>query len=610
MCGIVGYVGHNQAQPFLLQGLEALEYRGYDSAGLAVVSQDKVLRSIRRKGRVKVLEEAAQADPMPGYTGIAHTRWATHGIPSERNAHPFRDCSGNFAVVHNGIIENHAQLRERLVSEGHCFTSDTDTEVVVHLVEAAYEGDLMAAVQQAVSQVEGAYALAVVCAELPGEVVVARKGSPLVLASTEGCCACASDLTVLLGMTHDMIMLADGQVGRMRADGTIELVDAQGAPVTPEVLHVDWDASSASLGGWPDFMAKEISEQPQAIERLLEGRLTPQGVTLDELDITDEELAGLDQVYIVACGTSYHAGLYAKRLIESWARLRVEVDVASEFNYRDVLVNERTLCIVITQSGETADTLMAARKMKAAGAKVLAVTNVLGSTAAREADATIYLQAGPEVSVASTKAYTAQMVACALFALRLAQSHGVMSAEEVAAHYQDLKAIPDAIREVISRSWQDKQAAAVFRSATSALFLGRGVNATTAYEGALKLKEISYLHAEAYPAGEMKHGPIALLEPGFPVVAIVPADRVHDKTVSNIQEVNARGAVCVAVATDGDESVASLCEHVLWIPPVADELLVPIVAVVHLQILARYVARTRGCDVDKPRNLAKSVTVE
>ena len=609
MCGIVGYVGHDQAQPFLLQGLEALEYRGYDSAGLAVVSQDKVLRSIRRKGRVKVLEEAAQADPMPGCTGIAHTRWATHGIPSERNAHPFPDCSGNFAVVHNGIIENHAQLRERLVSEGHCFTSDTDTEVVVHLVEAAYEGDLMAAVQQAVSQVEGAYALAVVCAELPGEVVVARKGSPLVLASTEGCCACASDLTVLLGMTHDMIMLADGQVGRMRADGTIELVDAQGAPVTPEVLHVDWDASSASLGGWPDFMAKEISEQPQAIERLLEGRLTPQGVTLDELDITDEELAGLDQVYIVACGTSYHAGLYAKRLIESWARLRVEVDVASEFNYRDVLVNERTLCIVITQSGETADTLMAARKMKAAGAKVLAVTNVLGSTAAREADATIYLQAGPEVSVASTKAYTAQLVAMALVALFLAQARGNLTGRDFGERAAALRAIPGQLRAMLDRKHQANVCAGAFENAASALFLGRGFNAASAEEGALKLKEVSYLHAEAYAAGEMKHGPIALLEPGFPVLVVVPDDSVRAKTVSNIAEIKARGATVCAVATEGDDEVAALADRMMWVPP-APEWAYPVSVAVALQQLAREVALARGCDIDKPRNLAKSVTTE
>ena len=609
MCGIVGYVGHDQAQPFLLSGLAALEYRGYDSAGLAVVSDSGELRSIRRKGRVAVLAQAAQDDPMQGSTGIAHTRWATHGVPSERNAHPFRDCSGNFAVVHNGIIENYAQLRDRLVDEGHCFTSDTDTEVVVHLVEAAYRGDLLTAVRDAVSHVEGAYALAVVCAERPGEVVVARKGSPLVLASTPGCCACASDLTVLLGMTHDMIMLADGQVGRMTAEHGIELFDAQGTPVTPEVLHVDWDASSASLGGWPDFMAKEISEQPEAVERLLEGRLTPQGVALDELDISDEELRNLDQVYIVACGTSYHAGLYAKRLIEAWAHIRVEVDVASEFNYREALADGRTLCIVITQSGETADTLMAARKVKSMGAKVLAVTNVLGSTAAREADATVYLQAGPEVSVASTKAYTAQLVAMALVALFLAQAKGVLTGRDFGQRAAALRAIPGQLRAMLDRKNQANVSAALFENATSALFLGRGFNAASAEEGALKLKEVSYLHAEAYAAGEMKHGPIALLEPGFPVLVVVPDDSVRAKTISNIAEIKARGAMVCAVATEGDDEVRALADRMMWVPP-APEWAYPVTVAVALQQLAREVALARGCDIDKPRNLAKSVTTE
>ncbi len=609
MCGIVGYVGHEQAQPFLLSGLAALEYRGYDSAGLAVVSDSGELRSIRRKGRVAVLAQAAQDDPMQGCTGIAHTRWATHGVPSERNAHPFRDCSGNFAVVHNGIIENYAQLRDQLVDEGHCFTSDTDTEVVVHLVEAAYQGDLLAAVREAVSHVEGAYALAVVCAERPGEVVVARKGSPLVLASTPGCCACASDLTVLLGMTHDMIMLEDGQVGRMTAQNGIELVDAQGNPVSPEILHVDWDASSASLGGWPDFMAKEISEQPEAVERLLEGRLTPQGVALDELDISDEELRNLDQVYIVACGTSYHAGLYAKRLIEAWAQIRVEVDVASEFNYRQALADERTLCIVITQSGETADTLMAARKVKSLGAKVLAVTNVLGSTAAREADATVYLQAGPEVSVASTKAYTAQLVAMALVALFLAQAKGVLTGRDFGQRAAALRAIPGQLRAMLDRKNQANVSAALFENATSALFLGRGFNAASAEEGALKLKEVSYLHAEAYAAGEMKHGPIALLEPGFPVLVVVPDDSVRAKTISNIAEIKARGAMVCAVATEGDDEVAALADRMMWVPP-ASEWAYPVTVAVALQQLAREVALARGCDIDKPRNLAKSVTTE
>ena len=616
MCGIVGYTGKNQAVNFLVEGLKTLEYRGYDSAGVEVLSTDGELHGVKCAGRMAVLEERCKTANPVGTTGIAHTRWATHGAPTDKNAHPHRDCSGRIAIVHNGIIENYRELRSYLSRNGHEFASDTDSEVIAHLIEDAWagpaKGDLLTAVRNACRRLEGSWAIAAVCADVPGQIVVARNGSPLVVASAADGAYCASDVTPLASVTSHVIQLENGQFGRLSQTGEVEVFDSEGLPVAePSAIDIDWDASAATLGGYADFMAKEIAEQPEAIERLLSGRLGEKGILLDELKMTEEELAAVDRIYLIACGTSYHVGLIARTLIQTWAKVPVICDYASEFNYeQDVLVTDHTLCVVITQSGETADTLAAARKMHEMGAKVFAVTNVLGSTAARESDGVLYVQAGPEVCVASTKAYTAQMVACALFALRLAQSHGVMSAEEVAAHYQDLKAIPDAIREVISRSWQDKQAAAVFRSATSALFLGRGVNATTAYEGALKLKEISYLHAEAYPAGEMKHGPIALLEPGFPVVAIVPADRVRDKTVSNIQEVNARGAVCVAVATDGDESVASLCEHVLWIPPVADELLVPIVAVVHLQILARYVARTRGCDVDKPRNLAKSVTME
>ena len=432
------------------------------------------------------------------------------------------------------------------------------------------------------------------------------------MASTDGGAYAASDVTPLASVTSHVTQLENGQIARLEATGRVTVFDADGQLVEhPTTLDIDWDASAATLGGYSDFMAKEIAEQPEAIERLLAGRLGEKGVFLDELSMTSEELASIDLVYLIACGTSYHVSLIARTLIQTWAKVPVICDYASEFNYeQDVIVTPNTLCVIITQSGETADTLTAARRMRGMGCKVFAITNVLGSTAARESDGALYVQAGPEVCVASTKAYTAQMVASALLALRLAQARGEMDRAEVERHYGDLCAIPDLVREVISRSWQDKRAAGVFRRARSALFLGRGVNATTAYEGALKLKEISYLHAEAYPAGEMKHGPIALLEPGFPVVAIVPEDRVHDKTVSNIQEVIARGATCVAVATDGDEAVASLVEHVLWIPPMTDELLVPIVAVVHLQMLARYVARARGCDVDKPRNLAKSVTVE
>ena len=604
MCGIVGYTGRDQAVGYLIEGLRTLEYRGYDSAGVEVL------------GRVATLAERCETANLVGGTGIAHTRWATHGAPTDRNSHPHRDCTGRIAIVHNGIIENFRELRGYLRKNGHEFASETDSEVVAHLIEEAWagpaKGDLVAAVRNACRRLEGSWALAVVCADAPGEIVCARNGSPLVVASTEGGAYAASDVTPLASVTSHVIQLENGQIARLEASGRVSVFDGDGAPVEhPTTLDIDWDASAATLGGYSDFMAKEIAEQPEAIERLLAGRLGEKGIFLDELSMTSEELASIDLVYLIACGTSYHVSLIARTLIQTWAKVPVICDYASEFNYeQDVIVTPNTLCVIITQSGETADTLAAARRMKGMGCKVFAITNVLGSTAARESDGTLYVQAGPEVCVASTKAYTAQMVASALLALRLAEARGEMERVEVERHYRDLCAIPDLVREVISRSWQDKRAASVFRRAHSALFLGRGVNSTTAYEGALKLKEISYLHAEAYPAGEMKHGPIALLEPGFPVVAIVPEDRVHDKTVSNIQEVIARGAVCVAVATDGDEAVASLVEHVLWIPPIADELLVPIVAVVHLQMLARYVARARGCDVDKPRNLAKSVTVE
>ena len=616
MCGIVGYTGRGQAVGYLLEGLKTLEYRGYDSAGVEVVGRDGALHGVKCAGRVATLVERCETANLVGTTGIAHTRWATHGAPTDRNSHPHRDCTGRIAIVHNGIIENYRELRSYLQRNGHTLVSDTDSEVIAHLIEDAWAGpsagNLVGAVRNAVRRLEGSWALAVVCADAPGEIVCARNGSPLVVASTPDGAYAASDVTPLANVSSHVIQLENGQLARLEESGRVSVFDSEGAEVAvPSTIDIDWDASAATLGGYADFMAKEIAEQPEAIERLLDGRMGPHGVTLDELTMTGEELASVDRVYLIACGTSYHVSLIARTLIQTWAKVPVVCDYASEFNYeQDVLVTPRTLGVIITQSGETADTLTAARRLKGMGCKVFAITNVLGSTAARESDGVLYVQAGPEVCVASTKAYTAQMVASALLALRLAEARGEMERAEVERHYGDLCRIPDLIREVISRSWQDKRAAQLFRRAHSALFLGRGVNATTALEGALKLKEISYLHAEAYPAGEMKHGPIALLEPGFPVVAIVPEDRVHDKTVSNIQEVIARGAVCVAVATDGDEAVASLVEHVLWIPHVPDELLVPIVAVVHLQMLARHVARLRGCDVDKPRNLAKSVTVE
>lgn len=615
MCGIVGYTGTRQAAPFLLKGLAALEYRGYDSAGVEVLSPDGGLHGVKCAGRVSTLAERCSTANLVGTSGIAHTRWATHGAPSDRNSHPHLDCTGRVAIVHNGIIENYRALREELLAAGHEFASDTDSEVVAHLVEDSLagpaKGDLLESVRIACGRLRGSWALAVISADAPGEIVVARRRSPLVIAQANDGAYAASDITALAGKASQVIQLEDGQLARLSSDGAVKVVAADGSLVSrPAKFKIDWDASAATLGGYPDFMAKEIAEQPEALERLLAGRLTDDGIRMDELDMTPEEAAAIDRVYVVACGTSYHVGLIARTVTEAWAKVPVIVETASEFIYHDVLVTDHTLCVIITQSGETADTLAAGRKMRDLGARVFAITNVIGCTAARESDGVLYIQAGPEVCVCSTKAYTAQMVAAILLALYLAHRNGSFTYGQVAEKYHELERVPDLVREVLKRGWQDRVAAAAFGGVSSSLFLGRGVNSTTAAEGALKLKEISYLHAEAYPAGEMKHGPIALLETGFPVVAIVPCDKLHDKTVSNIEEVIARGATCIAVATDGDSDVAALCDKVLWVPPVDEEFFVPIVAAVHLQMLARYVALDRGCDVDKPRNLAKSVTVE
>ena len=616
MCGVVGYTGKKKAVEWLLDGLQTLEYRGYDSAGIQVVSPSGNLHGVKCAGRVATLRERAHSANPVGTCGIGHTRWATHGAPTDKNAHPHLDGSGRIAVVHNGIIENYQKLKRELMAAGHVFVSETDTEVIPHLIQEAWngpaKGDLAAAVRNATDRLEGSWAIAVICADCPGTLVVTRNGSPLVVASTPDGAYAASDVMPLASVTSHVLQLNDRDVATLTPDGSISITDRDGRVVAhPTALDIDWDASAATLGGYSDFMAKEISEQPEAIERLLAGRLGEHGIELDELTLTRAELANVDKVVIIACGTSYHVGLIAKAAIERWARVPVSVEYASEFNYNEeYLVTDHTMCVVITQSGETADTLTAARRMRGMGCNVFAITNVIGSTAARESDGALYIQAGPEVAVASTKAYTAQMVGSYLLALRLALANGSMSRDEVEKHYRDLTQIPDLMREVLRRRWQDKQAARLFRNQGSALFLGRNCNSTTAYEGALKLKETSDLHAEAYPAGEMKHGPIALIEGSFPVVAVVPADHVHDKTVSNIQECLARGAVVIGVATDGDERVAKLCSEVLWVPPVADELIFPAVAIIHLQLLARYVARDRGYDVDKPRNLAKSVTVE
>ena len=544
-----------------------------------------------------------------GTCGIGHTRWATHGKPSEANAHPHTSCDGKIAVVHNGIIENFRELREELESRGHVFASDTDTETLAHLIEEAYEGDLLAAVRSAVEHVVGAYGLAVVCEDEPGTIVVTRKDSPIVIGRGEGGSYVASDMIAMLDATRDIVVLEDGQFAKLTPAG-IEYSDAQGDPVEPRVTHVDWDVDTAEKGDYPDFMLKEIHEQPRVIRDTLAGRMVDGRLSIEELDMTAEELNLIDRVCIIACGTSYHAGLVAEKLIERWARIPTEVAVASEFRYEDPIITPTTLVVAVSQSGETADTLAAIRDARIKGAKVFGITNVLGSPVARESDGVIYTKANKEIAVASTKSFLGQLVSLTLLALLLAQSKGRMSMADIRMLFRELADTADQVERVLEECGPAvEEAAAACKDAASALFVGRGMGAVTSYEGALKLKEISYLHAEAYAAGEMKHGPIALITEGFPVIAIATKGPVYEKVVSNLQESRARGAKIVVVATEGDEDIKAHADHVIYIPKVR-ECFAPIVASVPLQLFARAIALLRDCDVDQPRNLAKSVTVE
>ncbi len=607
MCGIVGYTGGKMAKDVLIEGLERLEYRGYDSAGIALQDAGK-LTVVHRVGKVSGLAEVVRFLDNPGTCGIGHTRWATHGAPSERNAHPHTSCSGDIAVVHNGIIENFAELRERLEKAGHVFTSDTDTEVVAHLIEEAYEGDLRAALAAACSQIVGAYGLAVVCAQEPGRIVVTRKDSPIVLAHGDAGSYVASDIIAVIEASRDVTVLGDGQFAIMEPDG-ISYTDAEGNPIEPKIMHVDWDIDVAEKGGYPDFMMKEIHEQPRVVRDTLAGRMTNGVLSIEELGMTLEELRLIDRVYIIACGTSYHAGLIARQLIEGWSRIPVEVEVASEFRYRNPIITPSTLVVAVSQSGETADTLAAIRDARIKGAKVFGITNVIGSPVARESDGVIYTKANKEIAVASTKSFLGQVVSLTLLAMVLAQAKGKLSIPQIRLLFKELADTAEQIEMILSDTTDIDRAALACKDAHDALFIGRGMGAAICYEGALKLKEISYLHAEAYAAGEMKHGPIALLTDGFPVIAVATQSPVYDKVVSNIQESKARGALVIAVATEGDEEISRYADYVMYVPKVRDAFS-PIIASVPLQLFARAVAIARGCDVDKPRNLAKSVTVE
>ena len=617
MCGIVGYIGRNKAVPIILEGLKRLEYRGYDSAGLAVYCEDDQLAVRRAQGKLRNLEEVVRLNPVDGSFGVGHTRWATHGRPTEENAHPHRDCKGDIVVVHNGIIENYLALKQQLAAEGHEFKTETDTEVIAHLVEKNFKGNLELAVRAAVRELSGVFALAVIARSDPYKIVAVRSGPPVVIGLGDNEYFVASDVPAILNHTRDMFFLTDGDIAVLTPDG-VRLSDFEGRPVNRQVSHILWDPIMAEKGGYKHFMLKEIYEQPRAVRDTTLGRVGQESgrIFLDEMDITPEEFRKFRQIRIVACGTSWHAALAGKFMIEKLARIPVEVDYGSEFRYRDPIVDGDTLTVVISQSGETADTLAAQREARQKGSKTLAICNVVGSMITREASGAIYTHAGPEIGVASTKAFTAQLTALFILAVYLGQERGVLDGTASRCLVQELLKIPHKLETVLSGDQKYEELGRKLFRATDFLFLGRGIHFPIALEGALKLKEISYIHAEGYPAGEMKHGPNALIDEKLPVVVLAtrdpasPESRVlYEKTLSNIQEVKAREGMVLAVVTEGDTEIPQVADFVIELPPVSD-LLAPILEIVPLQLLAYHVAVRRGCDVDQPRNLAKSVTVE
>jgi len=618
MCGIVGYVGERSALEVVIEGLRRLEYRGYDSAGVALLAGGKLVAE-KRAGKLANLEAALKDHPLPPATsGIGHTRWATHGAPNDRNAHPHLDCTGSLAVIHNGIIENFARLRADLEARGHELVSDTDTEAVAHLLEDEIASmgagfDLADALRRVCRRLDGAFTLVVTHVDAPDVVVGARRNAPLVVGRGVGENFLASDVAAFIAHTRDAVEVGQDQVVELRRD-SVTITDFDGNPTENREFHVDWDVSAAEKGGYDYFMLKEIAEQPQAIADTLLGRVGDDGLLqLDEMRLSDEELRDVDKIIIIACGTAFHAGLIAKYAIEHWTRIPCEVELASEFRYRDPVLTRTTLVVAITQSGETMDTLMALRHAREQRARVLAICNTNGSTIPRESDAVLYTHAGPEVAVASTKGYTTQIVACFLVGLYLSQVRGTKYGDEIALIVDELRKMPSKVTSVLAEMDPVRALARELRDTTTVLFLGRHVGYPTALEGALKLKELAYMHAEGFAAGELKHGPIALIEDGVPVIAVVPSPlgrgSLHDKIVSNLQEVRARGARTIVIAEQGDEAVVPYADHIIRIP-VSPTLLQPIVAVVALQVFACEMAAARGHDIDQPRNLAKSVTVE
>jgi glucosamine--fructose-6-phosphate aminotransferase (isomerizing) len=624
MCGIVGYVGKKSVVPIIIDGLRRLEYRGYDSAGIAVGGNGDGLQLRRAEGKLRNLEEVIRLRPIDGTYGIGHTRWATHGRPTEENAHPHRDCTGKIVVVHNGIVENYLSLKKKLIEEGHKFTTETDTEIIAHLIEkySASSGNgsrrsLEDAVRQTVKQLTGVFALAVISSDEPNKIVAARNGPPAVIGLGNDEYFVASDVPAILYHTRDIFFLADGDMAIVTADG-VQLTDFDGKPVVRQIQHVMWDPILAEKGGFKHFMLKEIYEQPRAVRDTTLGRVSQETgrIFLDQMEISEAEFRTASKINIIACGTSWHAGQAGKFMIETLARVPVEVDYASEWRYRNPIVDPGTITLVISQSGETADTIAAQREAKARGSKTLAICNVVGSMITREAQGTIYTHAGPEIGVASTKAFTGQLTALYIFAMYLAQVRGSMSAEQARTAMQELTRIPAKLETILTHDEACDDLAKRYQKVHDFLFLGRGIHYPIALEGALKLKEISYIHAEGYPAGEMKHGPNALIDENLPVVVIATRDvnnpgsvLRYEKTISNLKEVKARSGVVIALATEGDEEIKEAADHILYVPGAPEELS-PILEIVPLQLLAYHIAVRRGCDVDQPRNLAKSVTVE
>ena len=613
MCGIVGYIGFNQASDFLLDGMAKLEYRGYDSAGIAVIGAENVIKIQKKVGRLANLEAIVKADPNEGTVGIGHTRWATHGRPSDMNAHPHSSEDGKFAVVHNGIIENYMPLKEELIEKGYHFKSETDTEVVAHLLEDMYDGDFVGTVRRMLARVDGAYALEIICADEPDKIICTKKENPLVIGLGKGENFVASDIPAILvsdKTDFDTYILNDGELAIVTRDN-VSVFDRAGHAIDKEVFHVSWNAEAAEKGGYEHFMLKEIHDQPKAVRDTFGTHISEDGKTaiFDELNWTADDVAAFNKILIVACGTAYHAGLVTKQYIENLARIPVNVEIASEYRYSNPLTDDKTLCIVISQSGETSDTLAALKEAKRHGAKSLAITNVVGSSISREADNTVYTWAGPEISVASTKAYTTQLVAGLLFAVYLGQLNGKMDPALGGEILCGVKSLPTLIHEIFEVDEDMKAFAKHYGFKSDAFFLGRAIDYAVAMEGALKLKEISYIHAEAYAGGELKHGTLALIEEGVPVIALATQEDVYDKMISNIREVKAREAVVIGIGMKGDEELSKHVDHTIYVPR-ANKFIAPILAVVPLQLLAYYAAITRGADVDKPRNLAKSVTVE